>query len=86
MRRVPHRGCYCGRMRTTVNLTPDIEAEVARLRREEGLGTSEAVVLLARRGLRSASPASTFVQRTTALHARVDLSNVGDVLDQLDDR
>ena len=31
-------------MRTTVNLTPDVEAEVARLRREQGLGTSEAVV------------------------------------------
>ncbi len=72
-------------MRTTVNLTPDLEAEVARLRREAGLGTSEAVVLLARRGLGQPAPRARFVQRTADLHARVDVTNVGDVLDLLDD-
>lgn len=75
-------------MRTTVNLTPDLEAEVARLRREEGLGTSEAIVLLARRGLRQgpqAQQSDRFVQRTAPLHARVDVSNIGEVLDLLDE-
>lgn len=73
-------------MRTTVNLTPDIEAEVARLRREEGLGASEAVVLLARRGLRgSGSAQPRFTQRTAPLGARVDIANIGEVLDLLDD-
>lgn len=72
-------------MRTTVNLTPDIEAEVERLRREEGLGTSEAVVLLARRGLRTGAPTASFVQRTARLQARVDLRNVEEVLDLLDE-
>lgn len=71
-------------MRTTVNLTPDIEAEVARLRREEGLGTSEAVVALARRGLRAGGAEERFVQRTSPMGARVDVSNIGEVLDLLE--
>lgn len=72
-------------MRTTVNLTPDVEAEVARLRREEGLGTSDAVVLLARRGMRRARPHRSFSQRTAPLGTRVDVSNIGEVLDLLDE-
>lgn len=71
-------------MRTTVNLTPDVQAEVARLRREEGLGTSDAVNTLARRGLAAKASSRKFVQRTAALGARVDISNVGEVLDLLD--
>ena len=71
-------------MRTTVNLTPDLEAEVARLRREEGLGTSDAIVTLARRGLRQTGSTSRFEQRTSALNARVDVANVAEVLDLLD--
>jgi hypothetical protein len=71
-------------MRTTVNLTPDIEAEVARLRREQGLGTSEAVVLLARRGLARSAERRPFRQRTAPLGARLDVSNVAEVLDLLD--
>ncbi len=72
-------------MRTTVNLTPDIEAEVDRLRREEGLGTSDAVVLLARRGLSRRAPVERFNQRTAHLGARVDVRNIGEVLDLLDE-
>lgn len=69
-----------------MTLTPDLEAEVARLRREEGLGTSAAIVALARRGLNARPAASgTFRQRTAALHARVDVSDIGAVLDLLDD-
>lgn len=72
-------------MRTTVNLTPDLEAEVARLRREEGLGTSDAIVSLARRGLQQRSERAPFRQRTAALGARIDVSNIAEVLDLLDD-
>ena len=71
-------------MRTTVNLTPDVEAEVARLRREHGLGTSEAVVTLARRGMERGTTPQRFVQRTESLGARVDVRNIGEVLDTLD--
>lgn len=72
-------------MRTTVTLTPDVEAEVARLRREQGLGTSDAIIALARRGMTRVDTQTPFVQRTAALGARVDVSNIGDVLDLLDD-
>ena len=71
-------------MRTTVNLAPDVEAEVTRLRREEGLGVSEAVNTLARRGMSGRSGRARFVQRTASLDAKVDLTNIGDVLDLLD--
>lgn len=72
-------------MRTTVNLTPDLEAEVARMRREEGLGTSEAIVTLARRGMHRSVEAKRFTQRTAGMRARVDVTNIGEVLDLLDD-
>ena len=71
-------------MRTPVNLTPDVEAEVARLRREQGLGTSEAVVALARRGMDRGSTSQRFVQRTAPLGARIDVTDIGAVLDLLD--
>ncbi|WP_106850659.1 ribbon-helix-helix protein, CopG family [Blastococcus sp. Marseille-P5729] len=71
-------------MRTTVNLPPDLEAEVARLRREEGMGTSEAIVALARRGLTRVSEPRPFTQRTARLNAKVDLTNIGEVLDLLE--
>lgn len=72
-------------MRTTVNLPPDIEAEVDRLRREEGLGRGDAVVFLPRRGLSKRPPARRFTQRTARLGARVDVGNIGEVLDLLDE-
>lgn len=72
-------------MRTTVNLTPDVAAEVARMRREEGLGTSDAVIALARRGMQARESRPRFVQRTAALNARVDVTNIGEVVDLLDD-
>ena len=72
-------------MRTTVNLPADLQAEVDRLRREEGLGTSEALVTLARRGLRAAPTRERFVQRTHSLGARIDVSDIGQVLDVLDE-
>ncbi|MCM3555761.1 CopG family transcriptional regulator [Janibacter melonis] len=72
-------------MRTTVTLSPDIQAEVDRLRRDEGLGTSEAVNLLARRGLAAKGGGSPFVQRTAELHTKVDVSDIGAVLDLLDE-
>ncbi len=73
-------------MRTTVNMDDDVAAEIARLRREEGLGLSEALNLLARRGLmagRTSTPR--FRQRSVDLGARVDVTNIGDVLDLLDE-
>ncbi len=73
-------------MRTTVNLDDDIMAELERRRRAEGLGLSEALNALARRGLRaSRERREPFVQRTARLGINVDVTNVGDVLELLDE-
>lgn len=73
-------------VRTTVNVEDDVAAEIQRLRRDEGLGLSEALNLLARRGLAAPQRARRpFRQETADLGARVDVTNIGDVLDLLDE-
>ncbi len=72
-------------MRTTISLDPDIEAEVDRLRRRDGLGLSEAVNTLARRGLVPTPAGRTFTTRSFDLGITVDVANIGDILDLLDD-
>jgi hypothetical protein len=74
-------------MRTTVTLDADVAAEVERLRRESGLGLSEALNALARVGVTARRRPATkrFVQRTSSLGLLGDVSNIGDVLDLLDD-
>ncbi len=73
-------------MRTTYSPSPDVAAEIARLRRELGVGPSEAIDILARRGMTAAVPKSpAFRQRSRHMSARIDVANVGDVLDVLDD-
>jgi Ribbon-helix-helix protein, copG family len=73
-------------MRTTVTLDDDVAAAVEQLRREQHLGLSEAVNQLARAGLRHrprAQRRARFV--ASSLGLRVDVSNVAEVLDELDD-
>lgn len=72
-------------MRTTIDLADDVAAEVAKLRRERGLGLSEAVNELARAGLNSRSEPYVYRQDTYPMGALVDLSNVAEVLDILDE-
>lgn len=75
-------------MRTTVTLAPDVAAEVERLRRETGAGVSEVLNTLARRAMSTANdPAAQrtpYRQPTAPLGARLDVTNIGDVLDLLD--
>lgn len=72
-------------MRTTVNIAADVEAEIERLRREEGLGISEAINVLARRGMAAAGPRRGRVRvKPTDLGMRMDATNVADVLEVLD--
>lgn len=72
-------------MRTTVRLDDDVAAAAERLRRERHIGLGEAVNQLAREGLqRRASDTKPFVQRTASLHARVDVTNIGEVLELID--
>lgn len=72
-------------MRTTVSLDDDVVVAVERLRRERGLGLSAALNELVRRGLTRDPARPAFVQRTSAGGARLDLHDVGAVLDLLDE-
>ncbi len=71
-------------MRTTVELSADTAAAVDRARREMGIGVSEAVNELIRRGLMPREERSPFRQRTRRLGLRVDVSNVSAALEDLD--
>jgi hypothetical protein len=71
-------------MRTTVEFDADTAQAVATLRRELGLGVSEAVNELIRRGLLAGSDSPPFRQRTAALGVTVDVSSVADALETLD--
>ena len=85
--RVPmhHDARYGLTMRTTIALDPDIEAEVERLRREEGLGLSAAVNVLARRGLVPRKQAHPYAVSPRPMGAKIDVDNIGEVLDLLDE-
>lgn len=71
-------------MRTTINLADDVAAGVEKLRRERGLGLSEAVNDLARTGLTREPPPQSFRQRTYDMGAGIDLSNVAETIETLD--
>ncbi|MDQ3938589.1 MAG: ribbon-helix-helix protein, CopG family [Chloroflexota bacterium] len=71
-------------MRTTVNLDPDVAAAVERLRRERGIGLSEALNQVARAGLTVKQSRGPFRQREAKLSLKVDVTNVAEALEQLD--
>jgi len=70
-------------MRTTITLDSDVAAAVDRLRRQDGLSISEAVNRLIRRGLAAPAQARPFTQRSAPIGLRVDVSDIGAVLDLL---
>ena len=71
-------------MRTTVVLDEDVAAAVRRLRRERGVGLSEALNQLARAGLAVKRPRVRFQQRSAPLNLKVDVSNISEALEMLD--
>lgn len=71
-------------MRTTVEFDDDTARAVEQLRRELGIGVSEAVNQLIRRGLLPGPDVPTFRQRTRRLGLKVDVSNVAGALEDLD--
>lgn len=72
-------------MRTTISLDADVVAEVERLRREQGLGLSEAINALARRGLVPDAAQEPYRFEPTPLRALIDLTNVAEVLDLIEE-
>jgi hypothetical protein len=71
-------------MRTTVDLDADAERAVTALREGTGLGLSQAVNELIRRGLLSAPAAEAFHQRTKDLGLKIDVSNTAEALEILE--
>jgi metal-responsive CopG/Arc/MetJ family transcriptional regulator len=72
-------------MRTTFTLADDVAAEVEKLRRSEGIGISEAVNRLIRRGLANGAKRQPYRHQTAAIGVNVDVTDIGAVLDLLDD-
>lgn len=73
-------------MRTTITLDQDVAAAVEAMRRDDGVGISEVVNRLVRRGLAVSPPArERFRQETFALGVKLDITNVAEVLELLDD-
>lgn len=71
-------------MRTTIEFDDDAAKAVARLRRERGIGVSQAVNELIRRGLVRKEPVSPFRQTTRKAGLKIDVSNVAEALDLLE--
>jgi len=71
-------------MRTTVTLDDDVAAAVGRIRRERGVGVSQALNELARAGLLVKRRPQRHRQRTASLSLSVDATNVAEALEQLD--
>lgn len=69
-------------MRTTVTLDDDVAVGVERLRRERGIGLSEALNEIVRAGLvRDARAAEPVRLETRSMRLRIDVSNVAEALD-----
>jgi hypothetical protein len=69
-------------MRTTIDLDDDTAAAIDRLRRDEGLGLSEAANHLIRRGLARPQESGTkFTQSTRPLGLKIDVANVAEALE-----
>jgi hypothetical protein len=70
-------------VRTTITVADDVAAALDRLRREEGLGPSEALTL-ARRGMARAAVDVSYHHRPAALGLKLDVGNIGEIIDLLD--
>ncbi len=71
-------------MRTTITLADDVAAAVEKLRRERGLGLSEAVNGLVRSGLTAERNTRPFRQKAHDLGTGIDVSNIAEAIETLD--
>ena len=75
---------YASRVRTTITLADDVDAAVEEVMRREGIGRSEAVNSLVRAGLARQGSRATYQPRTFPMGVRIDVTDIGEVLDLLD--
>ncbi len=74
-------------IRRTIRFDDDVAAAIDRLRRERGLGLSEATNELIRAGLRRRGEnRRRFKQRSEALGLHIDVTNVAEALELLEGR
>lgn len=78
------RTCYYTCMRTTVEFDDDAARAIDALRRERGIGVSEAVNELIRRALLPRPKPKPFRQQTKRLGVKIDVSNLADALETLE--
>lgn len=71
-------------MRTTIDLDRDATKAIEALRRATGVGLSEAVNELIRRGLMAHEPPEPFAPIHRDLGLKVDVSNIADAIDFLE--
>lgn len=67
-----------------MTLDDDVAAAVEQMRKESGIGLSQALNELARAGLRAPRASAAFKQRTHPVGLRIDVSNVGEALELLE--
>ena len=72
------------RMRTTLTLDEDVAAAVRELRQQDGVGVSEAINRLARAGLSKPRKRALYHHRTMDIGIKIDVANIGEVLELLD--
>jgi SOS response regulatory protein OraA/RecX len=71
-------------MRTTITFDDDVAAVVIQEQRRNGAGVSAVVNELIRKGLVGSKPAQPFVQATSDMQGRIDVTNVAEALEVLD--
>ena len=71
-------------MRTTFTLADDVAAEVEKLRKADGIGVSEAVNRLIRRGLARPAKHQRYKHKSTNIGLKVDVTDIASILDLLD--
>jgi len=71
-------------MRTTVEFDADTAAAVEEMSRNDGIGVSQAVNELIRRGMLPRPAVQPFEQHRRALGLKLDVSNVAQALEDLD--
>ncbi|MDE0268886.1 MAG: ribbon-helix-helix domain-containing protein [Acidimicrobiaceae bacterium] len=72
-------------MRTTVTLADDVAAAIEQIKRSEGIGVSEAINRLVRKGLAKPDTLSQYVHRSYDMDMKVDVTNIGEVIGLLDE-
>jgi len=68
-------------MRTTIKLDEDIAAAIEQMRRDEGIGPSQALNRLARAGLSAPRDLPQFRQTTFEGRLLIDVSDIGEALE-----